>query len=97
MAKTNTVIEFVDYTGSFPCLCYGNLTLRINGEERTLTDDDGFHMWPGGSVSFDEDCLEIVTTGPWSVSLPNDLEQYHEEIEALVNENVSYGCCGGCV
>lgn len=56
----------------------------------------------GGNVSFDEDYMEDVTKGPWQPGWNED--DYPEEIKELLpqllelfNENVPYGCCGGCV
>lgn len=46
MAKTKIgSVEFVDYTGSFPNLCSGELTIKVNGRPRTLKPfDDDFFM-----------------------------------------------------
>lgn len=99
MSRTRIgAVEFISYDGHFPCLCSGTLILKINGQERKLEKySDNFYMCSGGSVSFDENWSEEVESGPWSVSLPDDLEPYKDEIEALVNDNVPWGCCGGCV
>ena len=54
----------------------------------------------GGSVSFDSDWNEYVATGRWEISadaLPEELRPYAHEIQEIFNENVSWGCCGGCV
>lgn len=88
------MVEFVSYNGAYPNLCSGTLVLRINGIERTLERC----LSSGGSVTFDENWLETVTQGEWSVyNLPDDLEPMREEIEECINENIPYGCCGGCV
>ena len=34
-------IEFVSYTGKYPCLCMGTLTLKIDGKEMSFKG--GFH------------------------------------------------------
>ena len=38
-----------------------------------------------------------VETGRWSIDLPEDLEPFQKEIEECINENIPYGCCGGCI
>ena len=110
------VIEFVDYTGEFPNLCSGVLTVKIDGEETKFgygwieDHDDGTiqrQYYPpfwmsGGSVWFDDDWNDTVESGPWIYT--GDLDDYpefdKEDIEELMkifNNNVSWGCCGGCV
>jgi len=86
-------IKFIKYTGRYPNLCSGELTIEVN----VKTYEEGFTLCSGGSVSFDDDWMESVTRGEWSVSVPKELSKYEQEIEDLVNENVPYGCCGGCV
>ena len=88
------MIEFVSYDGKWPNLCSGTLVLKINGEEIVSSK---LCMCSGGSVTFDADWNETVTQGPWTVDVPDELLDYKEEIEKVVNDNVLWGCCGGCV
>ena len=96
-------IEFVSYTGSWPNLCSGTLTLRIDGEEIGFSGYGGkYHrFWsPGGSVWFGSNWGEHVDQDKWVINeedLPEELRPYVEEIAELFNDNVPYGCCGGCV
>lgn len=87
------MVEFVDYNGCYPNACSGTLTLLVNGEKVVLHHA----LCSGGSVWFDDDWCEHIEDGPWSVDVPKELEKYSAEITEVVNENVSWGCCGGCV
>lgn len=90
-------IEFVSYDGCYPCLCMGNLTLKVNGTEMTF---EGI-LESGGTCGFRNDYSEeIVTHGKWEIDedrLPENLVPYAGKIAEIVNENVAYGCCGGCI
>ena len=86
-------VEFVSYSGSYPNLCSGNLVLKIDGELVNL----GRCLCSGGSVWFDDYCSEHIEEGEWSVDVPEQYKHLEDEITAVVNENVEYGCCGGCV
>ena len=88
------MVEFVSYDGEYPNLCSGQLVLKINGQVRVLPR---YCLSSGGSVWFDNDWDEHVETGSWSIDLPEDLEPLRKEIEECINENIPYGCCGGCV
>jgi len=90
------VLEFVSYNGRFPTLCSGKLVMRLNGNLITFPD---YCLDSGGRVSFDEDWNEKVTQGPWMIyHFPEGFpEHLKEKATDLVNENVMYGCCGGCV
>lgn len=88
------MIEFVSYDGRFPNLCSGTLVIKIDGVERTLPK---YCMNSGGFVSFDSDWCAHVESGAWSVDVPDDLIDHKQEIEDCVNDNVPFGCCGGCV
>ena len=103
-------IEFVSYDGAFPCLCMGTLVLKIDGVEAKFhysfdnDKDKGEYseFWSsGGSVTFDENWMEEVTWGPWTFfareSFPEELKAIKDKLIAVFNENVPYGCCGGCV
>ena len=87
-------VEFVSYTGKPPTFCHGDLTLLINGEKRVFHDA----LLSCGTVYLNGDWSRwIVRKAPWKVRLPYDLSEYGEIIEECVNENIPWGCCGGCV
>ena len=87
-------VEFVRYTGEYPCLCSGILTIRVDGKDVDFKDA----MCSGGSCGFINDYEDsFVTEGEWSVSLPDEYKDIQAEVENLVNCNVSRGCCGGCL
>lgn len=109
--KKTANVEFVSYTGKYPCLCYGELTLRICGEECVFGSDakkkkkgvgyfDSF--WnSGGRVGFSDDySVEYVYNEEWLIdvnALPEKFRQYAVEIDMVFNANVEHGCCGGCL
>lgn len=89
-------LKFVSYDGKYPNLCSGKLILSLDGNRIEFPD---YCLHSGGSVWFDNNWNEHVTQGEWSIStypenFPNELK---EEATDLVNENIPYGCCGGCV
>jgi len=91
------MVEFIDYDGRYPCLCFGSLTLRIDGEEVTLPSGC---LISGGSVTFDDNWMEDIERGKWLLDqdeLPAKYRCYAREIEECVNAHVPWGCCGGCV
>ena len=100
-------IKFVSYTGKYPCLCHGVLTLNIDGKDTTFgcsydvkTDYDSF--WAsGGSCGFTNNYSDsFVVTEPWEIEkeyLPDFLKEHSDELIEIFNENVEYGCCGGCL
>lgn len=92
------MVEFVSYDGSFPNLCSGILVLKIDDE--TVAFPSGI-LSSGGSVWFDNDWMEHVEYGRWTISPFCDFpKKYHSrisEIEDVINDNIPYGCCGGCV
>lgn len=88
------MVEFVSYNGTFPNLCHGTLIIKVDGEEVSLKN----YLCSGGQCGFDKDWVEHIETGDWKIcQLPDDLEQYKDEILKVVNENVPHGCCGGCI
>lgn len=105
---TTAHVRFVSYDGRYPCLCMGRLCLEIDGERVYFSDrmawDKGKRLdanrafWAsGGSVNVDNNC---VTTGEWKVDvamLPERYRAYAAEIDRVFNDNVDYGCCGGCM
>lgn len=54
----------------------------------------------GGSVSADEDWNWDVRQREWEIdveALPEQFWDVAAEIDEVFNENVEYGCCGGCI
>lgn len=98
-------VEFVFYTGSYPCLCSGILILLIDGIVYTFGNDydatvDFGSFWrSGGSVDISRDEFH-VEENEWIIDIdkiPEQFRQYAEEIDKVFNENVEHGCCGGCI
>lgn len=103
-------VKFVSYTGKWPSLCHGVLTLEISGKIRTFGPKGPFgHRLPDGSEpEFPEfwhsggECgmpPQGITCGDWKIDvseLPEELRRYAEQIDAAFNRNVEHGCCGGC-
>jgi hypothetical protein len=89
-------VKFISYDGAYPNLCSGTLVLAIEGKEYKFPRSC---LSSGGSVSFTDDWEEIVTSGPWEITdFPVDFPEYaKKEAVAVVNQNIEYGCCGGCV
>ena len=88
------MVEFVSYSGVYPCLCGGDLVVNIDGETVNL----GECLISGGSCEFTSEWEEHVTQDDWVIGeLPEAYEKYRKEIEKVANENVPLGCCGGCL
>jgi hypothetical protein len=89
-------VKFVSYDGSYPNLCSGTLKLLVGEKIYTF---ESHALSSGGGVSFDENWSENVTDGPWEINTwPEGFpEELKTEALGVVNENVSWGCCGGCV
>lgn len=105
--KYENHVKFVSYTGKYPCLCVGILTLEIDGEICTFGGGHGEpkamydSFWSsGGSITSDKDWNFKVEHDEWVINA-DDLclkyRQYAEEIDEVFNANVPYGCCGGCI
>ena len=86
-------VEFVSYNEQYPCLCMGTLVLRINGKEYS-----DFSLTSGGGCGFNEDYSDDwIYQAPWTVHVPKELEYLKDEITKVVNKNIPFGCCGGCL
>jgi hypothetical protein len=86
----------VSYDGEYPNLCRGTLILNLDGKDVVFPP---YCLSSGGSVWFTADWQEVVESGEWSISdWPKDFpRELYSLAEQLVNDNVSPGCCGGCV
>lgn len=88
-------IQFVSYSGEWPALCCGTLILKVNGVEHEFNG----RLGSGGSAWFDGNWYEHVEEGPWDVFFYDDFfsEEKKQHIRDLVNDNVEWSCCGGCL
>ena len=98
MERTNSTpeIKFVSYSGKAPSLCIGNLVLLIDGKERKIPSYTSF--WESGGRCYEK--LGITDEKPWKIipeDMPKDLRPFAKEIEEIFNQNVPFGCCGGCL
>ncbi len=102
--ETNHV-KFVSYTGKYPNLCTGDLTLEIDGEIATFgygfesKKKPKYHrFWSsGGGLNPN---YEGVWQGEWQIDverIPEQFRKYAVEIDEVFNANVEHGCCGGCI
>ena len=104
--KKENHVEFVSYTGKYPNLCSGVLTLNIDGITHTFgpqnkTPKPEFEsFWhSGGSCGF-AGKSPYTNHGEWKIDvedIPEQFRDYAAEIDEVFNGNVEYGCCGGCL
>lgn len=98
--RNNNIVKFIDYTGKWPNLCSGTLTLEINGkiykfkpypEDKENVYERFWHS--GGSCG-----LGYLEEAEWVIDeslLPDELKEYVDLIDRVMNANVPFGCCGG--
>ena len=89
----------IKYDGEYPCLCLGHLEVWVDGK---YYDFGKYVLSSGGGVSFDEDWNENVWSGEWSFSccaeFPKNFPmELTDELLKVINEEIPWGCCGGCV
>lgn len=87
------MVRFVSYDGEYPGLCFGILKIEVDGKIWELENA----LVSNGACGFTADGEDYLTRAPWSVDLPVQLKPYEKEITDVVNENVAWGCCGGCI
>jgi len=115
------MIKFISYTGKYPNLCSGVLTVEIDGKEykfgheiadydiekRCYINDNFEQFWvTGGCIKRDKDWHMWSEQKPWLISgYWNKSDAKHPQwvidilpkLLEVFNENVPYGCCGGCI
>lgn len=95
-------VKFVSYNGKYPCLCGGMLVLEIDGIKHSFGNKAKHpRFWSsGGSCEFIGNWEPNVTDGEWIINIdeiPEQFRQYASEIDMVFNDNITYGCCGGCI
>jgi len=97
LKKVNNTIKItIYYDGKYPNLCSGELIVILND---TPWEFGSHSLVSGGSVWFDDDWNDHVTSGEWTIdSWPKDFpEEYKIQTLGAVNSQIGWGCCGGCV
>lgn len=102
----------MSYDGSWPSLCSGELILEIDGKKYSFGngwvdeygmewENDFFPFWEsGGCIDRCSDVKIVVNKKAWKIDhskIPEQFRKYEKEIENVFNENVEWGCCGGCI
>jgi hypothetical protein len=86
----------IEYSGVYPCLCMGRLKVTIDDK---VWDFGQYCLSSGGTIKRDENWYMWAESGPWEVSewpdnFPEDLK---EPVLQAINEEIPWGCCGGCI
>lgn len=94
------MIKFISYDGKYPNLCNGILTLEIDGKTVTFGSNNGCdydRFWISGGCCG----TKYIETDEWQFDddkyFPDKYLSHYEEIKKLFNDNVEFGCCGGCM
>lgn len=84
---------------------FGDFCLGKRGKTKCRGVPNYPQFWKsGGWVEFDDDWNEDVGDAPWELNTfliednyPDDIVRLLPELLRIFNENVPWGCCGGCV
>jgi hypothetical protein len=86
----------VGYKTKGTALCSGDLIVYVNEKEYIFPSHC---LSSGGNVWFDGGWNEHVEYGNWRVNnwpidFPNHLR---DDVLNKINDEISHGCCGGCI
>lgn len=103
-------VEFIGYTGRYPSLCSGILTLKIDGEicrfghepdsynynEDKYDDDNYDKFWcSGGKVSFSGEYGYDVSEGEWEIDV-NELPEKFRKYASEIDYTFNANVEHGC-
>lgn len=92
-------VKFISYTGKYPNFCRGILTLEIDNKEVKFGSGlSTMSFWCSGGGLLPN--YEGTYKGEWIINvdqIPPIYRKYAREIDEVFNENVEWGCCGGCI
>ena len=96
---TESHVKFISYNGKYPRLCFGILTLEIDGKKAQFgygASNNPFWLSGGGfNPNYEGACQR-----EWKIDvnkIPEEYRKYASEIDRVFNENVEWGCCGSCI
>ena len=87
----------IEYDGVYPCLCMGHLKVYIDD---TLWDFGKHCLSSGGAVIGGPPDWDFeVTRDSWSISdWPKGFPEHMKDVVLdAVNNEIPWGCCGGCI
>lgn len=104
-------VEFVKYDCEPLSRCRGALYVKIDGKLISFnawSDNKNIPDYPcfwesGGEVEYGEDgFIKNSFPGPWRIEhafcdFPDEIDRLLPELLRVMNENVPWGCCGGCM
>lgn len=80
---------------------FGHETGSYNFKAGKFKDHNCNSFWhSGGSVCADKNWNFDVYQGEWEINadeIPEEFRKYAAEIDRVFNDNVPFGCCGGCI
>ena len=85
----------IQYNGQYPNLCTGRLTVYIDDVKYVFPP---YCMMSGGNIYKDDEGYYQTDEGKWEITRwPKDFPEHLKElILDKVNEEIPWGCCGGC-
>lgn len=87
-------IDGLEYAFGHEVRSYDFKTYKFN-------DNNCNSFWhSGGNICADENWNFDVRQGEWEINadeIPEEFRRYAAEIDEVFNDNVSWGCCGGCI
>ena len=90
-------VKFISYTGKYPNLCVGVLTLEI--EQNTVTFGYEMEGWKTINAGMYDKFWDSSNKGYWITyyeELPEEYKKYAYEIDKVMNDHIEKPCCGGC-
>ena len=94
-------VKFISYTGKYPALCCGVLTLEIDGEIVEFGNGKRYGpFWHTSGEYWYKSSRIYCDTDEWIIDyseIPPIYREFADEINEVFNENVEWGCCGGCL
>ena len=93
-------VKFISYTGKYPALCCGALTLEIDGEIVEFGSGKRYgSFWHTGGECWCKSSRSYCDRDEWIIDyneIPPIYREFADEINEVFNDNVEWGCCGGC-
>jgi hypothetical protein len=86
----------IEHDGKYPCLCMGHLKVWIDNQ---LWDFGKHSLISGGEINYDDEWNFEIEKGKWDIlEFPKEFPEHLKKIVIeKVNEEIPYGCCGGCI